>query len=390
MSTRDVTVDEEKLRQIFEWFHKNPEVSFQEFETTRKIRELLTEAKIEILDLPLETGLVAKVTGARPGPVVALRCDIDALPVREQTDLSYRSENDGAMHACGHDFHIAAILGAAFLLKQKENELHGTVKLLFQPGEESSLGALKLTESGVLDDVEAIFGIHVIPNIPVGSAVVSPGAVTAAVDRFEITFTGKGGHAAHPHEGIDPVVTAAQFISAAQTVVSRNANPFHQSLVSITHISAGSTWNVIPSTAYLEGTVRTLQPEDRKMIPQRLQELAEQIAGAFRARADFRWIAGPPATDNDPAWTEFAANVAQRVGLKVVSAIPSLGGEDFAFYQKDLRGVYIQIGTGESEPNHHPKFRVDPAALPTASVYFATLAEKALGRLNEQKSGAHV
>ncbi|QAT50211.1 amidohydrolase [Caproiciproducens sp. NJN-50] len=387
MKTNDFALDETKLFQTFQWLHRHPELSFQEFETTKKIRELLCAADIEILDLPLETGLVAEVAGARPGPIIAVRCDIDALPIQEQTDLDYKSENDGIMHACGHDFHTAAMFGAALLLKRREKELQGTVRIIFQPGEESSLGALKITESGALDHAQAIFGIHVIPNIPVGTVVISPGAMTAAVDRFEITISGKGVHAAYPQDGIDPIVTAAQFISAAQTIVSRNTNPFHQSLVSITHVAAGSTWNVIPSSAFLEGTVRTLQKEDRQSIPKRLEELAGNIAEAFRAKADFRWIAGPPATDNDPRWTAFAAETAEDAGLRVVPAIPALGGEDFAFYQQTLRGVYIQIGTGESEPNHNPKFRVDPKALPAASAYVASLAEKALQTL---KSGGTV
>ncbi len=381
MSTNHSALDETKLLQTFQWLHRHPELSFQEFGTTEKIREVLTGAGIRILDLPLETGLVAEVGGARPGPAVAVRCDIDALPIQEQTDLPYKSENDGKMHACGHDFHTTAILGTALLLKQREKELQGTVKIIFQPGEESSLGALKITESGALDGVQAIFGIHVIPGVPVGTVVLSPGAMTAAVDRFEITFTGKGGHAAHPQDSIDPIVTAAQFVSAAQTVVSRNADPFHQSLVSITHVASGSTWNVIPSSAFLEGTVRTLQKEDRELIPKRLEELARGIAEAFRAKADFRWIAGPPATDNDPRWTAFAKAAAEESGLKAIPAFPSLGGEDFAFYQQTLRGVYVQIGTGPSEANHNPKFRVDPKALPAASAYVASLAEKALRAL---------
>ncbi len=384
MDTKDSANGEAELLQTFEWFHRHPELSFQEFGTTEKIRALLDAAGIRILDLPLETGLVAEIAGPQPGPAVAVRCDIDALPIKELTDLPYRSENDGKMHACGHDFHTTAMLGAARLLKKREKKLAGSVKVIFQPGEESSLGALKITETGVLDGVRAIFGIHVIPNVPVGTVVISPGAMTAAVDRFEITFTGKGVHAAYPQNGVDPVVAAAQFISAAQTVVSRNIDPFHPGLVSITHVDSGSTWNVIPSTAFLEGTVRTLKKEDRALIPKRLEELAENIARAFRAKADFRWIAGPPATDNDPAWTEFARKVAAENGLKAVPATPALGGEDFAFYQQTLRGVYIQIGTGPSESNHNPKFRADPQALPAAAAYVASLAEKALSAL---KSG---
>lgn len=384
---KQTQIFETKLLKIFESLHKHPELSFEEFETTKLIKGLLAEAKIEVLNLPLKTGLVAKVTGGEPGPTIAVRCDIDALPIQEESGLPYQSINPGKMHACGHDFHTTAILGTALLLKQREKELNGTVKIIFQPGEESSLGALKITQSGALDDVEAIFGIHIIPNVPVGTVVITQGAVTAAVDRFEITLTGKGGHAAYPQNTIDPVVVAAQYISAAQSVVSRNVNPFHQSLVSITHVSSGNTWNVIPTLAILEGTVRTMQKEDRELIPKRLEELAVNIAKAFRARADFRWIAGPPATNNDDKWADFSAKTARDSGLNIVPAVPSLGGEDFAFYQQNLRGVYIQIGTGESEPNHSPKFRVDPKALLPTSTYLAVLAEKALASL---KSGASV
>ncbi len=386
METNDYSQDEMNLIQTFQWFHRHPELSFQEFETTKKIRELLTAANVKILDLPLETGLVAEVTGAHPGPIIAIRCDIDALPIQEQTDLPYKSETDGIMHACGHDFHTTAMLGAAVLLKRREKELGGSVRIIFQPAEESSLGALKITKSSALDNVQLIFGIHVIPNVPVGTIVISPGAMTAAVDRFQITFSGKGGHAAYPQDGVDPIVAAAQFVSAAQTIVSRNTDPFHQDLVSITHITAGSTWNVIPTTAFLEGTVRTLQKEDRRLIPKRLEELSVSIAEAFRATADFRWIAGPPATDNEASWTAFSAKLAEDKGLKVISSVPSLGGEDFAFYQQILRGVYIQIGTGQSEPNHNPKFCVDPKALPLASAYVASLAEKALNVLKSRES----
>lgn len=377
----------QNLTKDFEWLHRHPELSFQEKNTTEFIRERLSTAGIQIPPLPLETGLVAQIDGELPGPTVALRCDIDALPIQEEAELPYRSEEPGKMHACGHDFHTTAVLGAALLLKEREKDLRGRVKLIFQPGEESSLGALKIVESGVLSDVDVIFGIHVIPNIPVGTVVIGKGNITAAVDRFSVTIRGKGSHAAYPQNSIDPVVAAAQLISSAQTVVSRNVNPFHSSLVSITHISSGSTWNVIPEEAFLEGTVRTLQKEDRVLIPRRLQELAENTAKAYGAEADFRWIPGPPATDNDPEWSVFAAGAARESGLNVVPPTPSLGGEDFAFYQETLRGVYIQVGTGKSEQNHHPKFRVDPGALFPTSAYLASLAEKALHHLTEQPNG---
>lgn len=382
MSKNAQQVDEKSLVETFEWFHKNPELSFEEFETTKRIREILTDAEVELLDLPLKTGLVAQITGGQPGPVIALRCDIDALPIQEESGLPYESCQAGKMHACGHDFHTTAMLGTTLLLKQKQKELHGTVRILFQPGEESSLGALKITESTALDDVQAIFGIHTLVNVPVGTVAISKGSVTAAVDTFKIHITGKGVHAAYPHNGTDPIVIAAQFISAAQTIVSRNLNPFHAGLVSITHVQSGNTWNVIPTEAFMEGTVRTMDKADRVLIPKRLEELAVNIAAAYGAKAQFDWIPGPPATDNDPQWSDFAEQVALETGLNVVRSNPALGGEDFAFYQETLRGVYIQIGTGKSEQNHHPKFRVDSKALLPTAKYMAVLAEKALVQLN--------
>ena len=381
MITDGHTLSEKELLSTFEWFHKHPELSFEEIETTKRIREILTQANIEILDLPLETGLVAQITGGQPGPVIALRCDIDALPIQEESGLPYESANAGKMHACGHDFHTTAILGTTLLLKQRESELKGTVRILFQPGEESSLGALKITETTALNDVQAIFGIHTAANIPVGTVAISEGSVTAAVDTFRIHITGKGVHAAYPQKGIDPIVIAAQLISAAQTIVSRNLDPFHAGLVSITHVSSGNTWNVIPTEAFMEGTVRTMDKDDRRLIPKRLEELAVNIAAAYNAKAEFNWIPGPPATDNDGEWAKFSAQVAEEAGLQVIASTPGLGGEDFAFYQESLRGVYIQIGTGESEQNHHPKFKVDPKALRPTVEYMAVLAEKALAQL---------
>lgn len=370
----------QKITDEFYWFHRHPELSYEEVETTKRLREDLAAAGIEVLDLPLKAGLVAKV-GTGEAPFIALRCDIDGLPIQEESGLAYASEHAGRMHACGHDFHISAVLGSAYLLKAKERELRGTVYLIFQPAEEAPGGARKVMETGVLKDVQAIFGLHTSPLYDVGTLGIRSGAVTASVDKFTVTFHGKGTHAAHPERGIDPIVMAASFVTAAQSIVSRNIDPAHPGLVSITHIESGNTWNVIPESSWLEGTVRCLTAEDRKLIKKRIYELAEGQAASFGGHAELTWYAGPPATDNTPDWTDFAIEVAKEAGLNVVPAPVNLAGEDFAYYQEEIPGVFVLVGTGKSPANHNPKFHVDPAALGPAARYMARLAVEAFARL---------
>ncbi len=370
----------QKITDEFYWFHRHPELSYEEVETTKRLREDLAAVGIEVLDLPLKTGLVAKV-GTGEAPFIALRCDIDGLPIQEESGLAYASEHAGRMHACGHDFHISAVLGSAYLLKAKERELRGTVYLIFQPAEEAPGGARKVMETGVLKDVQAIFGLHTSPLYDVGTLGIRSGAVTASVDKFTVTFHGKGTHAAHPERGIDPIVMAASFVTAAQSIVSRNIDPAHPGLVSISHIESGNTWNVIPESSWLEGTVRCLTAEDRKLIKKRIYELAEGQAASFGGHAELTWYAGPPATDNTPDWTDFAIEVAKEAGLNVVPAPVNLAGEDFAYYQEEIPGVFVLVGTGKSPANHNPKFHVDPAALGPAARYMARLAVEAFARL---------
>ena len=370
----------QKITDEFYWFHRHPELSYEEVETTKRLREDLAAVGIEVLDLPLKTGLVAKV-GTGEAPFIELRCDIDGLPIQEESGLAYASEHAGRMHACGHDFHISAVLGSAYLLKAKERELRGTVYLIFQPAEEAPGGARKVMETGVLKDVQAIFGLHTSPLYDVGMLGIRSGAVTASVDKFTVTFHGKGTHAAHPERGIDPIVMAASFVTAAQSIVSRNIDPAHPGLVSITHIESGNTWNVIPESSWLEGTVRCLTAEDRKLIKKRIYELAEGQAASFGGHAELTWYAGPPATDNTPDWTDFAIEVAKEAELDVVPAPVNLAGEDFAYYQEEIPGVFVLVGTGKSPANHNPKFHVDPAALGPAVRYMARLAVEAFARL---------
>lgn len=370
----------QKITDEFYWFHRHPELSYEEVETTKRLRDDLAAAGIEVLDLPLKTGLVAKV-GTGEAPFIALRCDIDGLPIQEESGLDYASEHVGRMHACGHDFHISTVLGSAYLLKAQEKDLAGTVYLIFQPAEEAPGGARKVMETGVLEEVQAIFGLHTSPLYDVGTLGIRAGAVTASVDKFTVTFCGKGTHAAHPERGTDPIVMAASFVTAAQSIVSRNIDPAHPSLVSITHIESGNTWNVIPESAWLEGTVRCLTAEDRKRIKQRIYELAEGQAASFGGHAELTWYAGPPATNNTPAWTDFAIQVAEASGLTVEPAPVNLAGEDFAYYQEEIPGAFVLVGTGKSPANHNPKFHVDPAALGPAAKYMARLAVEAFARL---------
>ena len=370
----------QKITDEFYWFHRHPELSYEEVETTKRLRDDLAAADIEVLDLPLNTGLVAKV-GTGEAPFIALRCDIDGLPIQEESGLDYASEHAGRMHACGHDFHISTVLGSSYLLKAQEKELHGTVYLIFQPAEEAPGGARKVMETGVLKKVQAIFGLHTSPLYDVGTLGIRAGAVTASVDKFTVTFCGKGTHAAHPERGTDPIVMVASFVTAAQSIVSRNIDPAHPSLVSITHIESGNTWNVIPESAWLEGTVRCLTAEDRKRIKQRIYELAEGQAASFGGHAELTWYAGPPATNNTPDWTDFAIQVAEASGLTVEPAPVNLAGEDFAYYQEEIPGAFVLIGTGKSPANHNPKFHVDSAALGPAAKYMARLAKEAFARL---------
>ncbi|MBQ1914223.1 MAG: amidohydrolase [Selenomonadaceae bacterium] len=368
------------IEETFTWLHSHPELSYEEHETTAQLKKILSKERIRLLELPLATGAAAEI-GDGSKPVIALRADIDALPIEEDTGLPYASRFKGKMHACGHDFHTAAVLGAALLLKKKESSLPGRVRIVFQPAEEAPGGAQKVLETGVLDEAQAIFAIHTSPLLPVGSLGLSPGPVMAAVDSFILRFQGKGCHAAHPDRGVDIIPLIAHFISMAQTIVSRNSNPFAANLLSITRVEAGNTWNVLPETAELEGTARSLTLEDRLLIKDRLYALARGAADAFGASVAIDWHQGPPPTINDAFWTEFVLDTAGKQGFILQEAPKSLGGEDFSYYQEKIPGVFASIGTGLSAPNHSPEFRADPAALLPAAKFLAAIAEGALRKL---------
>jgi amidohydrolase len=373
---------QQRLLPYFHWFHQHPELENAEFETTARIRQILDGIGAEILDSGLETGLVAKISGKADGPVVALRSDIDALPVTEETGLPYSSLNGGRMHACGHDFHLTALLGAAILLRERRDTLAGTVKLIFQPAEECGTGAKSVLAAGVLDDAQEIYGLHVAADKPTGVIAVSPGPVTATVGGFRITITGKGGHASAPHECADPIVAAAQLINAVQTIVSRTVSPADRAVVSITHVEAGNTWNVIPNNALLEGTIRAVGTARFEEIAGRLGDICEGAARTAGVKIDYAERHGASSVVNDPLLTAFAVETAKGLGLAVEAGDFGMGGEDFSLYQERMPGVFWTIGVGSPQAVHHPGFIADTAALRTAAELLAALGAGALGRLS--------
>ncbi|USK60961.1 amidohydrolase [Peribacillus asahii] len=362
--------------------HMNPELSNEEYETTQKIKEALHSRRITILDLPLKTGVVAEIKGSKPGPTIALRADIDALPILEQADVAFPSTNKGVMHACGHDFHTSVILGAAFLLKQAEEKLAGTIRFIFQPAEETSHGAKAILETGALDDVDAIFGLHNDPTLQIGELGTKHGVLTAAVDRFEIRVTATGAHAAKPEEGNDPIIITSHIISALQTIISRNVAPREAAVLSITQIHSGNTWNVIPDSAYLEGTVRTFGRTERAFIEKRMRQVLHGIGVTFDANVEFFWHPGPPSVDNTPEWADFALEIGDKTGYTTKTLKASSIGEDFALYQEKIPGAFVMIGSGGPYDLHHPKFKIDDTALFPASQYFYELAVGVLEKSN--------
>ncbi|WP_159881646.1 amidohydrolase [Paenibacillus puerhi] len=360
--------------------HRFPELSMQEVETTRKIREALAEEGIKVLPLALRVGVLAEIEGAGPGPTVALRADIDALPIMEETGLPFASELEGKMHACGHDFHTSAILGSAILLQRYRHLLQGRVRLLFQPGEEKGIGAKAMLDAGALDGVQAIFGMHNKPDLPVGTIGLKPGALMASVDGFRIKVSGKGGHAAIPDAAIDPIVAASAIVGGLQTAISRSISPFDSAVLSVCSFHAGTSWNVIPDEAVLDGTVRTFRPEVRAQIPKLLERIASGIAGGYGARIELSWFAGIPSVHNDEEAVGIVREAAESIGLTVTDALPSAGGEDFAHYQEKIPGCFIWMGTEGTEEWHHPKFTLNEEALVPAAALFARTAHLALER----------
>ena len=360
---------EAHLISIRRHLHQYPELSKQEFETTKSIEKWLGELDIAIRKTSLKTGVFADIKGEKPGPIVAIRADIDALPIEEKTELPYASKIKGIMHACGHDFHTAALIGAAYLLENKKSELNGTVRLLFQPAEESGGGAKQVIADGQLDGVEAIIGLHNKPDLPVGTIGLKEGPLMAAVDRFRIVLYGKGSHAAIPQNANDPIVAAGNIITALQTVVSRNVSPLQSAVLSVTKIIGGTTWNVIPEDVILEGTIRTFENKIREDVKTKFYNIVESIALAFSQKVEIDWFSGPPPLVNHKAVTEIARISAKHQSLHVIEPEPSMAGEDFSYYLYNVPGNFAFFGTNGTEDWHHPAFTLDESAIIKAAYF---------------------
>lgn len=376
----------EYLIAIRRHLHQYPELSTQEFETTKFIKEKLDEIGLKISNTSMKTGVFAELQGESSGPTIALRADIDALPIEEQTGLPYASKIKGVMHACGHDFHTAALIGAAALLKKDLKKWKGKIRFLFQPAEEIGGGAEQAIRDGQLEGVEAIIGLHNKPDLPVGTIGVKDGALMASVDRFHITVTGKGSHAAIPQNGKDSILAASQVVWALQSVVSRNISPLESAVVSVTKITGGSTWNVIPGEVTLEGTIRTFNDQIRGEIKERVKAIVENTVRAHSGEAIVNWFPGPPPLINDTETIDLVNEAAQKQGLKTIEAQPTMGGEDFAFYLQEIPGAFVFFGTNGKEEWHHPSFTIDESAIIKAS-YF--LYESALTLLNVKRDNSH-
>ena len=326
--------------------HMHPELSFQEFETTSLLKDYLKSLDIEILDYGLETGVIGLLIGAEEGPCIGLRADIDALPLLEESGCDYASVIPGRMHACGHDVHTSALMGAAYILSRLRSEIKGSVKFIFQPAEEINLGAKKLMEHEVMfrPTVDALFGIHNSTEVNAGEVAVKRGPLMAAVDRIEFTIKGKGGHGGIPQNSIDPVVAAASVIMSAQTIVSRNTGPLDSAVVSMCNIRAGegTTNNVIPDSVTVLGTVRTYRREVQDMVERRLGEIITNVSQAYGCSSVFRYLRELPVTENGPELYDAAYRAVSAVA-KPMDPQPSGGGEDFSIYYVPQTPVLLSV-----------------------------------------------
>ena len=382
----------EEFLALFRHFHRHPEVSLKEYETTAYIRGKLFDLGYRILDLGTETGVVAELDGPVPGPCVALRVDMDALPIQEKSTCPFPSLRDGVMHACGHDTHISSLLSAAILLSEFREDIIGKVRLIFQPAEEINIGAQEMIKAGCLEGVSCCFSFHNSPEIPTGTVAVLRGPIMAGLNTIDICITGKGGHGGIPQRNTDPVVAAAAVIQALQTIVSRNVAPTNAAVVSIcsVHTENGMISNVIPDSVRMKGTVRFYSYKDKELINRRIQEITDNITEAFGCSSSFETSEDLPITSNEaipgmPDIYDLARKAAVGAGTEIVTPDPSGGGDDFSHYRLGVFGhpgvpsFFYWLGVRNEEKDcvyswHSPEYQADPDAIPIGARLFALSA----------------
>jgi amidohydrolase len=361
--------------------HARPELGFEEKETCKLVTQRLAGMGLKPRVIA-GTGVTALIESKTPGKVLMLRADMDALPIVEETGLPFASKNPGKMHACGHDFHTSILLGTARLLVA-DPPAKGTIKFNFQPAEEGLHGATGMIDAGIMTKpaVDTAFGYHIWQGIPVGRVGVVSGPAMAAVDKFTITIHGVGGHAAYPHQTVDPVVIASQVVTALQSISSRSINPLDSVVVTVASIHGGTAFNIIPPSVEMRGTVRSFSKSVRKEVPKRMAAIVKQLSSAMGGRGELNYVNEDPALVNDPKLAEFFRGVVRDVvGPKaLIDAEPSMGGEDMAFYQEKVPGCYIFVGSspkGTMYPHHHPKFNPDEGVLPIATAVMTEAARR--------------
>lgn len=374
--------------------HMNPELSLKEYKTTENIKKRLKDKGIEIVDLGLETGVVGLLKGKKDGPTIALRGDIDALPIQEMRESPYKSTVDGAMHACGHDFHASSVMGAAMILADLKDKIEGNVLFIFQPAEEVNKGAKLMVEKGLLTDVKAdlIFGLHNNPEIPWGKIAIKEKGLMAAVDTIKIKVKGKGGHGAIPNATRDPVVAASAMIMSLQSIVSRNVSPLEPGVISIGTVHAGTANNVISELVEMTGTVRSFSREVRELLAKRIKEVLEDVARAYMVEVELDYIFDLPAVFNSKEMTKLAYEASKEIvgEENIVDPIPSMGGEDFSIFAEKVPGFFFWLGVGNEKKDmnyvwHNPKFDGDERSIIIASTVMANMVFKGIEYVNKQK-----
>ena len=370
--------------------HQHPELMYEEVQTSQLVRDTLDELGVSYQSPIAETGVLASI-GNGDGPCVALRADMDALPIHEEAEVEFRSEVDGKMHACGHDCHTSMLLGAARLLKQHEAEIQGTVKLLFQPAEEGGAGGHRMTEEGVLENptVQRIFGLHVWPILETGTVGACEGTFLAAAGFMQISVKGRGGHAAMPQYTIDPVIAAAKIVTELQTIVSREIDPLDSAVVSVTAVHGGQASNVIPELVEMKGTLRALTLEGLNRLQQRVREITTQVAAANQCEATVEFPGNdyPPTVNDGQLWNKAKEIAGDILGAGNVHEVPPvMGGEDFAYYTQHVPGCFVGLGVRNEEQGatymvHHPKFKADEDALPIGTALHVNFALESLQEL---------